>query len=152
MHKNLVALNLPDADLKLAKQNDKLMVWDAIRKKYLVLTPEEWVRQHFVNYLISSKGYPQSAFALETGFQLFRKLQRSDILVFKDSRPRLLVECKAPQVKLSQETLDQASRYNLHYDLQYVLLTNGLVHIASQIKHEEQAYKLLKEIPSFDEL
>ena len=128
------------------------MVWDDIRKKYLHLTPEEWVRQHFVHLLISSKGFPKSSIALEGGFHLNQKLQRTDILIYKNSNPILLVECKAPQVPLSQNTFDQAARYNLHYKTPYVLITNGLTHFSAKVNYEIGEYTFFKDIPTFDEL
>lgn len=127
------------------------MVWDGLRKKYLKLTPEEWVRQHFVHYLLGL-GFPQTSIALEGGFHLYQKLQRTDILVYKNAAPRLLVECKAPQVKISQDTFDQAARYNLHYQTAFVLITNGLQHHAARVDYENKAYQFLKEIPAYHEL
>ena len=152
MHKNLVPLNLPKAELKLARKADKLMVWDNIRKKYLQLTPEEWVRQHFVHLLIGQKAYPSTSVALEGGFHLNKKLQRTDILIYKDGKPALLVECKAPQVPVSQATFDQAARYNSHYRTPYVLLTNGITHFAAHVDYDNSAYNFLPDIPSFYEI
>ena len=149
VHKNLVPLKLPPADLKLARKGTELVVWDDIRKKYLLLTPEEWVRQHFVHFLIQL-GYPKTAIALESGFYLNRKLQRSDILIYKNSRPALLVECKAPQVKINQETFDQASRYNLQINADFIAITNGLQHFAVKVEREEQTYRFLKDIPGYN--
>lgn len=152
MHKNLVPLNLPQADLKLGRRDNKLMVWDDIRKKYLHLTPEEWVRQHFVHLLINDKGFPATSIALEGGFHLNQKLQRTDILIYKNAKPTLLVECKAPQVAITQTTFDQAARYNLHYKTPYVLLTNGLAHYSAKVDYENGEYNFLTDIPTFDEL
>ncbi len=151
MHKNLVKLNLPDAPLKLARKNGQIVVWDNIRKKHLVLTPEEWVRQHFVHFLIN-RGYPATGIALEGGFQLHQKLQRSDILIYRQGSARLLVECKAPQVPVSQSTFDQASRYNLHYQVPYIAITNGLQHFVARVDSENKSYHFLKQLPAFDEL
>ncbi len=151
MHKNLVTLNLPSPELKLAKRAGEIVVWDDIRKKHLKLTPEEWVRQHFVHYLVSME-FPRSAIALEGGFHLYRKLQRTDILVYKNGVPALLVECKAPQVKITQATFDQAARYNLHHQTNFVVITNGLRHFAARIDRSKEAYIFLKEIPRFHEI
>lgn len=128
------------------------MVWDDLRKKYLKLTPEEWVRQHFVYYLIHSHGYPSSAVALEGGFRLNEKLQRTDILIYKNAEPAVLVECKAPQVKISQATFDQASRYNIHYKSAYTFITNGLEHYFAKMDYQEGKYHFLKSIPRFEDL
>ena len=127
------------------------MVWDDIRKKYLQLTPEEWVRQHFVHFLISHS-YPRTSIALEGGFYLHQKLQRTDILIYKNGQPTLLVECKAPQVSISQQTFDQAARYNLHYKTPFVIITNGLQHYPVKVDYAARAYHFLKTIPTYHEI
>lgn len=145
MSSNIVPLNLPETNLKLARKNNQVVVWDTLRKKYLVLTPEEWVRQHLVHYLQSVCEVPASAIALEGGFRLNNKLQRTDILVYKSSQPALLAECKAPQVKLRQETFDQAARYNLKYNVQYLLISNGLQTVWAKVDFAGERYEFLKE-------
>ncbi len=149
--KNLVPLNLPEPDLKLAKKEGQIFVWDDIRKKYLKLDPEEWVRQHFVFFLLEM-GYPKSSFALEGGFRLHQKLQRTDILIYKNGAPKLLVECKAPQVPLSQNTFDQAARYNLIYKVDFLIVTNGLRHFFTKVDKEKERYVFLEEAPRYEEL
>jgi len=149
MLKNLVPLNLPEPDLKLAREGTKLMVWDNIRKKYLKLTPEEWVRQHLVHYLIKERNFPSSNIALEGGFELNKKSQRTDILVYKNAEPWLLVECKSPQVNITQNTFDQASRYNLHYKTPYLIISNGLKHFVAQVNHSEKKYEFLDDLPDY---
>jgi hypothetical protein len=152
MHKNLIPLNLPQPQLRLAKKANDIMVWDEIRKKHLKLTPEEWVRQHFVHFLIQEKNYPKNSIALEGGFHLNEKLQRTDILIYKNAQPTLIVECKAPQVKVTQSTFDQAARYNLHYQTNYLIITNGLEHFAVKVEAKEKMYNFLTGIPDFNEL
>lgn len=149
MLKNLVPLQLPYPELKLARKKDEPQVWDILRKKWLKLTPEEWVRQHLLHFLIDHKEYPLSSLAVEGGFRLNQKLQRTDILVYKNGSPQLLAECKSPQVKLNQAVFDQASRYNLHYRVPYIVLSNGLTHYAARVDFEAGAYQLLHEIPSY---
>lgn len=151
MLNNLVKLNLPDANLKLARKEGQVVVWDPIRKKHLVLTPEEWVRQHFIHYLIALK-YPETAIALEGGFHLGKKLQRTDILIYQKGKPAMIVECKAPQVKLNQTTFDQALRYNTYYNTGHIVVTNGLQHHAARVNPEQQNLQFLTEIPAFNEL
>ena len=151
MLKNLVPLNLPEPKLRLAKKNGAVMVWDDIRKKFLQLTPEEWVRQHFVHYLLNL-GYPRTTIALEGGFHLNQKLQRTDILIYKNGVPALLVECKAPQVPISQSTFDQAARYNLHYKTPYLLITNGLQHYSALVDYNNKGYQFLENIPQYHDL
>ncbi len=151
MLKNLVPLNLPKPDLKLARQGTKLMVWDDIRKKYLKLTPEEWVRQHLVHYFIKQRQFPRSSIALEGGFELNKRSQRTDILIHKNTIPWLLVECKAPQVALSQNTFDQAARYNLHYKTPLLVVSNGLQHFVAKVNHEEKRYEFLDDLPNYND-
>lgn len=147
----IVPLNLAQPDLKLAKKNNQVVVWDSLRKKYLVLTPEEWVRQHLLHYLQCECAVPFSALAVEGGFRLNEKLQRTDILVYKNSRPVVLVECKAPQVKISQAIFDQASRYNLNYKVEYLLISNGLRTIWAKANFISKEYAFLKHAPRFDD-
>ncbi|MGB0176674.1 MAG: type I restriction enzyme HsdR N-terminal domain-containing protein [Owenweeksia sp.] len=151
MNERLVPLNLPSPDLKMARKGDQPMVWDHIRQKYLLLTPEEWVRQHLVHYLISL-GYPKTAIALEGGFKLLSKSRRTDILIYKLQKPYMIVECKAPQVKISQDTFDQAMQYNLHYNVPFILISNGLHHYTARVLREEQRLEFLENIPSYDQI
>lgn len=111
-------------------------MWDELRKKNLVLSPEEWVRQHLYHFLKDELNYPQSCFALEGGFKLFGKLQRTDMLIYKSAQARLIVECKAPSVKIKQATFDQALRYNLHYKVPYLLISNGLEHYWAKVQED----------------
>lgn len=150
MAHRLPPLNLPKAQLQLSKQGEKIFVWDDIRKKNLVLTPEEWVRQHFIHYLLTLK-YPQSNIALESGLYLNQQLRRTDILVYHNRKPALLVECKAPGVKLSQATFDQASRYNLELKVRYLIVTNGLEHYVAQVK-DEGGFSFLSQLPEYGKL
>lgn len=152
MAQAIVPLNLPEPDLKLARKGQQVMVWDALRKKYLVLTPEEWVRQHLVNYLIKDCQVPASAIALEGGFRLYEKLQRTDILVYKKAQPVLLAECKAPSVKINQATFDQAARYNLKYQVQYLLISNGLQTLWAKVDFKEERYHMLQSAPPYNEM
>jgi len=122
------------------------LVFDAIRKKWLQLTPEEWVRQHVVNYFIIQQKYPSSLISLEKEIELNGIKKRYDVVVYtKELKPFIIVECKAPGVELSQEVLEQASRYNLILNVDYVFITNGL---------KDQLYKggvIANELPAFDE-
>lgn len=151
MFKNLIPLQLPEPDLKLARKGEDIMVWDDIRKKYLKLTPEEWVRQHYVHLLLEND-FPKSTITLEGGFRLHQKLQRTDILIYKDGKPAMLVECKAPQIPINQKTLDQASRYNLHYKAPVIVLTNGLETYIAKVDFDKEQYSLIDKIPPFNEL
>lgn len=124
---------------------------DELRKKYVVLTPEEWVRQHIVQYLINFKNYPKALISLEKGLKVNDLLKRSDVLVYdSNTEPLLLIECKAPEVKISQDVFDQAARYNSVYKVKYILITNGLEHFCAEIEHSNSSYKFLNDIPSFN--
>ncbi len=150
MYRGLPPLNLPQAALKLSKSGEKIYVWDDIRKKNLLLTPEEWVRQHFLYFLLQL-GYPQSQIALESGLYLNQQLRRTDILVYRNRKPVLLVECKAPTIKLSQDTFDQASRYNLKLKVNYMVITNGLQHFVTEVK-PGGGFMFLSELPDYENL
>ncbi|MBI2280661.1 MAG: type I restriction enzyme HsdR N-terminal domain-containing protein [Bacteroidetes bacterium] len=145
-------LNLPFYNLTLKEENGNHFIFDDIRKKYLRLTPEEWVRQNFVKYLIDKKKYPASLIVIEKGLKLNELTKRADVLIYKDSSPILLVECKAPTVKISQDTFDQISRYNLTFKVPYLMVTNGMSHYCCQIDFEKNSYHFLEDIPEFVEL
>src|SRR5690349_14800264 len=127
-------LNLPDFDYKLKKAEGKVWIFDVIRKKFIVLTPEEWVRQHFVNYLISDLKYPKALIKVEGGLKFNQLSKRSDIVVFnRDGNPWMIVECKSPTIALTQESLMQASVYNSTLRANYITVTNGIVHHCANI-------------------
>jgi hypothetical protein len=141
-------LNLPKADVKLTNRNGKPAIWDFVRKKWLQLTPEEYVRQHFIHYLVAHLGYPASMISIEKGLEVNRLSRRSDIVIYNQARqPFILVECKAPQVRLSKDTLEQASAYNLSFKAQYLCVTNGLEHAFFQIDFEKNEFKQLDVLP-----
>lgn len=145
-------LNLPEFELKLKKADGKVWIFDGIRKKYLVLTPEEWVRQHFVNFLVAEKKYPKSLIRIE-GALVYNQLQkRSDIVVFNRlGNPWMIVECKAPTTAVSPATLTQASVYNATLQAEYLSVTNGLLHYCAHIDWKERKTTLLAEFPPFGE-
>ncbi len=144
-------LNLPYYPFKLKSDGNRYLILDELRKKYVVLTPEEWVRQHIIQYLINFKNYPKGLISLEKGLRVNDLLKRSDVLIFdSNTEPLLLVECKAPEVKLSQDVFDQAARYNSVYKVKYIIITNGLEHFCAEIEHSSSSYKFLNDIPSFN--
>jgi hypothetical protein len=145
-----VPLNLPPFPFKLSEQDGVLYVFDELRKKKLVLTPEEWVRQHFIQFLILQKKYPKSLFKLEGGLKLNRQQKRTDILIFdKEGKANILVECKATSVKIDQKVFDQAARYNMIHQVNYLLVTNGLEHFCCQMDYINQTYIFLAELPVY---
>ena len=143
-------LNLPKYNFKLKNNENKTLIFDEIRKKYMVLTPEEWVRQHFVRFLIDEKKYPISLIAIEKQLTINNLKKRSDILVFNaEGIPDVIVECKAPSIKITQDTFDQIARYNLKLQANYLVVTNGLEHFYCKMDYEKETYIFLKEIPDY---
>jgi type I site-specific restriction endonuclease len=150
---NLIPLNLPPYPFKISDDNGLLSLFDEIRKKNIILTPEEWVRQHFVQYLIRQKGYPRSLIRLEGGLKLNGLQKRTDIVVFNSSGQRILiVECKAPSVSIDQKTFDQVARYNMVHKVCLLAVSNGLQHYYCTIDHEERKYQFIEELPVYGKL
>jgi len=146
----LQPLALPPYPFKLTDQNGQLFIFDEIRKKQIMLTPEEWVRQHFVQYLINSKGYPKSLIKLEGGLKLHGMQKRSDIVVFDTTGQKILmVECKAPDVVINQNVFDQIARYNITHKIELLAVTNGLQHYYCTIDFERNAYQFTAELPAY---
>ena len=143
-------LNLPTYSVKLKEEDGKKFIFDEVRRKYLVLTPEEWVRQHFVNYLIEVKNYPQSLISIEKGLALNTLKKRADIVAHDlNGNPLLMVECKAPSIKITQDVFEQIARYNIVFRVPYLVVTNGLDHYCCEIDFEQNSFSFLKEIPTF---
>lgn len=146
-------LQLPSFPVKLKKQSQRTQIFDRIRKKFVLLTPEEWVRQHVVNYLIEAKKFPESRIAVEFSLKYNELTRRPDIVYYdNDLKPQLIVECKAPDVKITQSTFDQAARYNSALKVSYLFVTNGLQHFCCKMEYESSGYTFLKELPHFTEL
>jgi hypothetical protein len=147
---NPTPLNLPPYPFKIKNEGGTLFIFDEIRKKSLVLTPEEWVRQHFVQYLIREKNYPKTSIGLEGGLKLNTLQKRTDILVFNPSGDKILmIECKAPSVKISQSTFDQIARYNIVHKVPLLAVTNGLEHYYCEIDFAKRDYKFIADLPEF---
>ena len=144
-------LNLPKAEIKLENRNGKPAIWDHVRKKWLQLTPEEYVRQHFIYYLIHSLHYPASLISIERGLEVIRLARRTDIIVYdKLGMPFLLIECKAPQVPLSRLTMEQVAAYNLTTKAPYLAVTNGLQHYFFKIDFESVSFTQLEHLPLYE--
>jgi len=144
------ALNFPEYDFKFQKKADKIYIFDEFRRQYVLLTPEEWVRQHTLQYLVQDKHYPKTLIAVEKQLIINQTKRRFDIVVFdRQMNPYLLVECKAPNIKIDQKTFDQANQYNWLLKAPFLFLTNGLKHYICQIDFEENTYKFLKELPEY---
>ena len=145
------ALNLPSYQFKLKQTGAITQIFDAIRKKYVVLTPEEWVRQNFLQFLIQEKKFPSSLIVVEMGLKYNRLQKRADVLVYdKNGNPYLMVECKAPEVKITQDVFDQVARYNMNFKVKYLVITNGLNHFCCQMDYSNNNYHYLENIPFFE--
>ncbi|MDL2215342.1 type I restriction enzyme HsdR N-terminal domain-containing protein [Dysgonomonas sp. OttesenSCG-928-M03] len=148
----MLALNLPEFNPKI-KKTDKICIWDRIRRKYVALTPEEWVRQHFVNYLITEKYYPESLIANEIQIVLNNQKKRCDTVVYDRAlTPLVIVEYKSPDVKITQDVFDQIVRYNMVLKVKYLIVSNGLLHYCCRINYEDLSYEYLPEIPDYTSL
>ena len=146
-------LNLPNYSIKLKKDNNKVLVFDPIRKKYIILSPEEWVRQNFIQFLINEKGYPQSLISVERGIDVGNTKKRCDIILFNNKGiPKIIVECKAYSIQVSQQAFDQIARYNMQLKSDLLVVTNGMQHYICRMDHENMCYKFLKEIPKYSEM
>ena len=144
-------LNLPKASLRLNEKNGKTMVFDEVRKKMVVLQPEEWVRQHIIQYLHHSLGYPLTLLAVEKGLNFNGKSWRADIVAYNNKGiPKLIVECKAPEIAISEQTFRQAARYNLVYKVPFLVVSNGLNHYCSRVNLEESTFEFLNEFPTYE--
>jgi len=143
-------LNLPQFEYNIKKAEGKVWIFDIIRKKFIILTPEEWVRQHFVHYMIDELKYPKSLVKIESGL-IYNQLQkRSDIVVYnREGKPWMIVECKSPDQKLNQQTILQVSVYNNTLRAAYTAVTNGLIHICSKIDWEKRMAILLDAFPEY---
>lgn len=159
-------LNLPGFAYKVKYIGEKAYIFDLIRRKFVVLTPEEWVRQHFVHYLIDEYKYPKGLIKIESGLRYIkitnssetkeispaywtdRRGKRCDIIIYDgNGQPYLIVECKAPSVKITQKAFDQIARYNYSLKATYLIITNGLLHFCCKINHRERKYEYLDYIP-----
>ena len=142
-------LNYPSYTFKLKTNENKTLIFDIVRKKYVTLTPEEWVRQHTIHYLFKEKNYPISLMAVEKQLKIRTLRKRIDIVSYTDDGiPFLIVECKAPSVQISQDTFDQIARYNLKLGAQILMVTNGISHYYCIMNHKKQAYEFLSELPN----
>jgi hypothetical protein len=146
-------LHFPAYNFRFKSSENKISIFDEIRKKFVILTPEEWVRQHVVQFLIQDKQFPKSHINVEKELVLHQTKKRYDVIIYnKDGSIFLIVECKAPQINISQNTFDQIARYNLSLNASYLMVTNGLKHYYCQLDYENEKYQFLKEIPHYKEI
>lgn len=146
-------LNLPNAPLKIREEDGVLKVYDALRGKFVTLTPEEYVRQHFVNWLQTGLNYPLSLMANEIGIELNGMCKRCDTVVFRpDGNPLMIIEYKAPDVEITQDVFDQIVRYNMVLRASYLVVSNGRQHYCCVIDYTGNSYNFIREIPSYDSI
>lgn len=146
-------LNLPKYGIKIANENGHQTIFDVLRRKYVALTPEEWVRQHFVHYLIGHKGYPQTLMANEIQLAIGNKKLRCDSVLYDRSlKPRMIIEYKAPTVNITQKVFDQITVYNMLLHVDYLVVSNGIKHYCCQMDYENQKYLFLEDIPDYQEI
>ena len=143
-------LNLPDYNVNIRECEGRQQIFDFLRRKFVALTPEEWVRQHFTHFLVEQKGYPKGLLANEVELRVGDKRLRCDSVLYdKSMHPCMIIEYKAPQIQLQQKTFDQISVYNLLLHADYLVVSNGLQHYCCQMDYEQHSYHFLMEIPDF---
>lgn len=147
------ALDLPSYPFRIIDEKGKKLIFDEVRRKFVSLTPEEWVRQHFIRFLITEKKYPASLIIVESSLKLNKMTKRCDALVYNDCGKALMIlECKAPDVVLKQDVFDQIARYNMVYKVSYLIVTNGKNHFVCKINFADSSFAFLDDIPFFDEI
>ena len=146
----LQELNFPKFSFRFKNNENKISIFDVIRKRFIILQPEEWVRQHCIHYLIEVKGYPKSLINVEKELIVNTLRKRYDIVVFNsDGSIHLIVECKSPSTNVNQQTFDQIAQYNLSLNATYLMITNGLNHYYCQMDFKKEKYQFLKDIPEY---
>ena len=149
----MLQLNLPTYNFRIKKQNEKLMIFDSQRKKYISLTPEEWVRQHFIRFLIVEKGYPAAYLAVEKELNLNGMRKRCDAILFdQQANPVMIIEFKAPTVAITQETFDQVAVYNAKLKVDFFIISNGMEHYCCKVDIKNAGYQFFDQIPDFNNL
>lgn len=147
----MISLNLPSFDIKIRREGNRAVVLDPLRRRWVALTPEEWVRQHFVNLLVSEKHYPATLVANEVQLSVGEKVMRADTVVYdRTLRPRMIVEYKAPTVAITQKVFDQISAYNLLLRVDYLAVSNGHQHYVCRMDYDNNNYLFIENIPDYD--
>ncbi len=144
-------LQFSSYSFRFKSNENKTLIFDIVRKKFVVLTPEEWVRQHVVHFLISEKEYPLSLINVEKQIKLNDTIKRYDVVVFNtDGSIHIIVECKAPSISITQKTFDQIARYNFVLQAEYLMITNGLNHYYCEMDFKNEKYHFLKDLPKYE--
>lgn len=149
----MAELKLPAYNAKVVVKDGKRNIFDPLRRKYVALTPEEWVRQHFINFLISCKGYPGSLLANEIAITLNGTSKRCDSILFdRQGQPQMIVEYKAPTVKITSKVFDQIARYNIVLKVKFLIVTNGIDHYCCKVDYQNNRCVFLQDIPDYEKL
>lgn len=143
-------LNLPEYNFRIKKQDEKLQIFDSQRKRYVTLTPEEWVRQHFIRFMIEEKGYPAAHLAIEKQLNMNGMKKRCDAILYNsDAEPMMIIEFKAPNVPISQATFDQVAVYNSKLNVIFFIISNGIEHFCCRVNTKTARYEFFSEIPDY---
>ena len=146
-------INLPRYEIKFREQCGKRQIFDFLRRKYVALTPEEWVRQHFVHYLVSQKGYPKGLLANEVELVVGKKKLRCDTLLYnRVLKPQMIIEYKSPEIELTQRVFNQITVYNFLLHVEYLIVSNGRQHYCCRMDYEQRSYQFLRDIPDYSVL
>ena len=149
----MLPLNLPTFAVNITEKEGKRMILDIVRRKYVALTPEEWVRQHFVNYLFVIKGFPHELLANEVSIKLNNTSKRCDTVVYnRFLTPLMIIEYKAPHIEITKDVFDQIARYNMALKVEYLAVSNGIRHFCCKINYNTQTYTFLEDIPEYAQL
>jgi len=150
---NTLHLNLPEFSPRIQERSGKFYIFDSLRKKYIKLTPEEWVRQHFINYLLVYKKYPAGRIGNEISLLYNGMKKRCDTVVYDNTtQPLILIEYKAPDVKITQSVFEQISVYNLAMQVPYLIVSNGMNHYCCYVDYTQSSYRFLEDIPDYPNL
>ena len=147
----MISLNLPPFTIKTTRREGRTVIFDFLRRRYVALTPEEWVRQHFVNYLVTEKNYPQELLANEVAVKLNGTSKRCDTVAYnRFLAPLMIIEYKAPHIEITSAVFDQIVRYNMVLHVKYLTVSNGIRHFCCKIDYEKQTYAFLEDIPEYN--
>lgn len=149
----MIQLTLPPYQIRVKETHGRKQIFDILRRKYVALTPEEWVRQHFIHYLVEHKNYPSSLLANEVSLQIGEKRMRADSVLYDNQlHPRMIIEYKAPNITLTQKVFDQITVYNLLLHVDYLIVSNGMITYICKMDYEKQTYKFLETIPNYENI
>ena len=149
----MIKLNIPPFQMKLSGTQERPKILDILRRKFVALTPEEWVRKHFIHFLIEHKGYPSALMANEVALSCGNKQLRADTVLYdRDLNARMIIEYKAPTIKITKRVFEQVTAYNFLLHVDYLIVSNGLTHYCCKMNYENNSYMLLTSIPDYKDI